>query len=204
MNMTFSEFVDLLLARLYEADQASPGNFIELNLLNEELKEPAPLPWVRDAAKILESRGLARSISAFGGFLAAELTGEGRLFFEEGRTPLLKKYKENRDIYIVNVAGAGNQVAVGGAGSVATQSMTIEKEREPAFRLLTEIENDLERDTNLNGESLAELKADVDAVRQQLKKREPNRPALAALLDPISKIVSVAGKVANLINLINQ
>jgi hypothetical protein len=40
-------------------------------------------------------------------------------------------------------------------------------------------------------------------VEGQLRKREPNRSAIAALLEPLSQIASIAGFVANLIGLIN-
>jgi hypothetical protein len=48
-----------------------------------------------------------------------------------------------------------------------------------------------------------EFLSDVEAVRQQLRKREPNRPALAALLAPLSQIASIAGQVTTLIKWLN-
>jgi len=48
-----------------------------------------------------------------------------------------------------------------------------------------------------------DLLTDVETIRKQLEKREPNRVVLASLLEPLSQIASIAGAVANLIALIN-
>ena len=82
--------------------------------------------------------------------------------------------------------------------------MTIEQERQPVFQVLEEMKQRLKQDTTLGEDSKTEMLGDVDAIRTQLKKREPNRSAIAALLEPIGQVVSVAGQVAELIKMINQ
>ena len=48
-----------------------------------------------------------------------------------------------------------------------------------------------------------DLLTDVQMVEQQLKKREPNRAVLAALLEPLSRVASIGGFIADLVRLLN-
>ena len=48
-----------------------------------------------------------------------------------------------------------------------------------------------------------DLLTDVQMVEQQLRKREPNRAVLAALLEPLSRVASIGGFVADLVRLLN-
>jgi hypothetical protein len=203
-KMRFSEFVDLLLATLYRQEEQTPGTgpgqYIDLNALSRQFKEPVPFQWVFDAAKVLESRALVRCMFTMRGVLA-QLTGEGRLYVEEDHgTGIIKQFKELPQNFVV-VSGTGNQVVVGGNQTEVHQS--IEQERQPAFELLDEISKQLKQDATLTSQEKEDLLSDVDMIRGQLKRREPNRPALAALLEPLSKVASIAGFVLNLIKLLN-
>src|SRR6266536_906657 len=82
--MNFSQFIDFLLWALYTREREhGAGQYVDLSELAETLHEPIDRQWVFDAGKVLESRGLARGIFALGGYTAAMLTGEGRLYVEE-------------------------------------------------------------------------------------------------------------------------
>ena len=82
--LRFSQFVDLLMVRLYELDLQEGDRFFDLNAIARQIRESVPSGWVFDAAKVLQTRGLAECIFTFGG-IQAQLTGEGRLYVEEGR-----------------------------------------------------------------------------------------------------------------------
>ncbi len=204
-KLKFSEFIDLILARLYELEQTEGGgSFFDLNAIAKELKEAPPQQWVFDAGKVLESRGLAQVVFTMGGGCHAMLAGEGRLFVEQEQgTGIIKQYHQAPQNYVV-IRGSGNQVVVGGDQGTITQSMSIEKEREPAFKLLEQIRDRLGNDASLGEAEKKDLLTDVQGIEQQLKKREPNRQALAGLLESLSQVASVAGHVANLIRLFNQ
>ena len=140
MELKFSRFVDLMMARLYELERDKPGEYIPLQWINQQLAAPSPQSWVFDAGKVLESRGLARCIFTLGG-CQAQLTGEGRMFVEEEQgSGVIKEYHERPETFIVNVSGSGNQVSVGGNQSGINQTMTVEQERQPVFDVLKEME----------------------------------------------------------------
>jgi hypothetical protein len=204
-KMKFSEFVDLLLARLYELEQQSQtGNeYLDLNEIARQLVSPIPSGWVFDAGKVLESRNLAQCVFTLGGGCHAMLTGEGRIYVEEERgTGIIRQFHQSPQNYVV-VSGSSNQVVVGDSQSGVTQTLTVERERRPAFELLDAIENQLKTDPTIDEPEKEDLLTDVGMIRGQLRKREPNRVALAALLEPLSKVASVGGFVLNLIKLLN-
>jgi hypothetical protein len=95
----------------------------------------------------------------------------------------------------------GNQVIVG--SSTVSQAITIEQERAPAFHVLRQLKETLRHDAVLTGPEREDLLMDVEMIEQQLRKREPNRAVLAALLEPLSRVASIAGFVADLIRLFN-
>ena len=204
-GFTFSEFIDLLLARLYDLEQSQEpvGDYVDLNAIAQQMKPPVPAQWTFDAGRVLESQSLARCIFAFGGACMAQITGEGRLFVEQNRgTGIIAKYKEAPQNFYVTVEGNRNQVAVGNSNQL-TQKATIEKAREPAFGILQEIIQKIEQDSTLGEAERADYVTDLEMVRQQMGKREPNRSALAALLAPFGRMTSVAGLIGNLVRLLN-
>jgi hypothetical protein len=203
-RLKFSEFIDLLLAELYELEQQQgAGKFFFLNDIARRLKNPPPEHWVFDAGKVLESRGLAQCIFTMGGYCQAMLSGEGRLFVErEDGTGIIRKFHREPRNYIV-ITGNSNQVAVDVRDSTISQLSEIERSRQPAFNILKEIRNSLENDPALTSEAKSDAMTDISSVEQQLKKQHPNLAALAGLLEPLSQITSIAGYVANLIKLLN-
>ncbi len=206
-QLRFIEFIDLLLARLYELDQHKPGGLFDLNEVAGEINTEVPEARTLDAAKYLQSRGLASALITFGG-IAAQLTGEGRAYVEEEKgTGIIQKYHQTPQVFIqhVDVRGDNNQTVVGQDQNGVSQSQKspIEKEREPAFKILREVIEKLEADKSINDDERAQFKEDLEYIREQLKRREPNRSALAALLAPLSQISSIASKVVSLVRLLN-
>jgi hypothetical protein len=206
-RLKFREFVDLLLARLYEREQRREegdegGSFFELNEIAQEFKTSIPEDWVFDAGKVLESRGLAEVHYFMGGGCIGRLTGEGRMYVEEERgTGLISNYRRDPSQFVM-VVGDNNQLAVTRDAGAISQTADVPEERRPAFKLLRQMAEIVQADPGLSQKERQELKGDIDAIESQLRKREPNRAAIAALLEPMSQIVSIAGAVASLVKLL--
>jgi len=203
-KLKFSQFIDVLMARLLEREREAPsGALVDLNEVARELNVSVPDPWIFDAGKVLESRGWAQVIFMMGGGCHARLTGEGRLYVEEERgTGIIREYHE-APAQFISVSGTANQVIVGSTTGGVAHAVTIEQERAPAFRLLSQLKDALRRDPSMSDSEREDLLSDIQMIEQQLRKREPNRAALAALLEPLSRVASIAGFVADLVRLLN-
>jgi hypothetical protein len=200
-TIKFTEFVDQLLVKLYELDAETPGEFHNLSAIAESLKSDVPADWVFDAGKVLDSRALADVLFTFGG-TDAKISGEGRLYVEEGRGTT-KDIQTNPQNYYVTVSGSNNQVVAGSTTQAVTHTITIEQERAPAFALLDQIVQKLNRDSTLPAPQKEESLTYANLIKQELAKPEPNRNLIAAVLDPLSKVASIAGAVASLVRLFN-
>jgi hypothetical protein len=204
-TVKFGQFIDLLMARLLEREQEEPsGGLIDLNEVAGELKVDVPDQWIFDAGKVLESRGWAQVIFSMGGGCHARLTGEGRLYVEEERgTGIIREY-HMAPAQFISVSGNANQVIVGNQTGGVSHTVRIEQERAPAFRLLGQIKDGLQRDPTMSDSEREDLLSDIQMIEQQLRKREPNRAVLAALLEPLSRITSIAGFVVDLVSRLNS
>lgn len=204
-SLKFSEFIELVLARLYELERvAGSGVLFDVNVIAKELTVAMPSQWVFDAGKVLESRGWAQVAFTFGGGCHARLTGEGRLYVEEERgTGIIRRYHA-APAQFVSVSGVGNQVIIGGTSGGIVHGASIEHERAPALEILRQVKETLQHDRTLTEQERADLLTDAEMIEGQVKKREPNRAALAALLEPLSRIASISALVADLIRLFNN
>ena len=202
--LKFGQFIDLLIARVLDREQEAPsGALIDLNEVAREIKVAVPDQWIFDAGKVLESRGWAQVVFTMGGGCHARLTGEGRLHVEEEHgTGIIREYHE-APAQFISVSGTANQVIVGSGTGAVSHTVTIEQERAPAFRLLRWLKDGLQRDPTLTDSEREDLLSDIQMIEQQLRKREPNRAVLAALLEPLSHVASIAGFVADLVRLLN-
>lgn len=197
----FTEFVDLLLVALYEADQSEKGNeFQNLDALATTIKGDVPQDWVFDAAKVLQTRALADCIFTFGG-THAKITGQGRLYVENGQGLTKQAQESHATYYNVTVSGSGNQVVTG--QDVSGVSQTITPPVSPAIRLLDEISQKIQSDDTLSGPTKLEATTYTKLLRFEVTKPEPNRTLIATLLESLSKIASIAGNVASFIRLLN-
>lgn len=112
-KLRFTEFVELVLVRLYELDTGSP-EFIDVNEIAAELREPVPGTWPYEAVKVLDDRGLVDAALAFASAHAL-ITGEGRLFVEareDVRSSTIHQYRTHPGNFVF-VSGTGHQVVVG-------------------------------------------------------------------------------------------
>ena len=193
--LTFSQFVDYLLWNLYVAEREHGGTeFLDLNDAASLLHQPVPSQWVFDAGRVLEARGLVRLILAFGGYAGAMLTGEGRIYVEENL--------DDEDAFIHKFAKDSSSYLREGEPAL-TRPETLEDQRAPAFDLVAAIEAEVREASQLSEPEKADLLSDLATIRAQLSKHEPNRAALAALLEPLSEYSFVAGAVSRLIDLLN-
>ena len=202
-RLRFTQLVDLLLALLYDAEQQEgPDRFFDLVAMAQQLKQEVPFKWVFDVGKVLEARGLATCLSALGGAMHAQLTGEGRIYVEERleRGGVISDYFESRGEFL-RPSGPDGRGALRPPGPPSSQ--TIEEQRRPAFELLDRIERQLREDKLLHPQVQQDCLGDVEAIRSQLRKGEPNMTVLASLLDSVGRAPSIASLVANLITLIN-
>ena len=202
--LKFGQFIDLLMARLLEREyEARSGALVDLNAVAREIKIEVPDQWIFDAGKVLESRGWAQVLFTMGGGCHARLTGEGRLYVEEERgTGIIREY-HRAPAQFISVSGTANQVIVGDTSGSVSHAVTIEQERAPAFRILGQLKDALQRDPTLSESEREDVLTDVQMIEQQIRKREPNRAVLAALLEPLSQIASIGGFVADLVRLLN-
>ncbi len=206
-KLTFSQFLDLLLVRLYELEmEQGADRFFDLHQINSTLQRPLPDQWVLDAGNVLASRGLVQEAFTFDG-LDARIAGEGRLLVEEKKDQqrsIVKRYYDNpQDFVNKSVVDSQNVIAAGSGNARVTSQSDFRRADGPGLRLLEEIRTTLESDHAISAEKKQAALEDVQLVRQQLERREPNRTVLAAVLQPLSQIASIAGHVASLIRLIN-
>jgi hypothetical protein len=195
--LKFTEFVELMLARIAEEDRQQPGAFIDMFPLAEGLRQEIPKEWVFDARDGLEARGLVHPLKVLGYTAPARLTGEGRLYVEQGgETGVIDDYWSH-PMNFVFVTGEGHQVAVGVQGDV-TQSR-IESVPEEAWALLDQIESTLADDATLEPDEREEALVDVRTARDQLRRKRPNKAAVIGLLTPLAQIASVGAFVTKLV-----
>jgi len=194
----FTEFVDLLLVALYEADG---GGYQNLEALAATIKGDVPRDWVFDAAKVLQTRALADCIFTFGG-THARITGQGRLYVESQQGFTKTAQELHATYYNVTVSGTGHQVVTGQDASGVSQTIT-QPESSPALRLLNEMAQKIQSDGTLSGPTKLEATTYTNLLRFEVTKPQPNHTLIATLLESLSKIASIAGNVASFIRLLN-
>jgi hypothetical protein len=202
-TVNFSGLIELILARLYDLERgARPGTMFDLNAVAKDLRVQIPTQWIFDAGKVLESRGWAEVLFTFGGGCHARLTGEGRIYVEEEHGKgLIREYHEApRRFFSADPDPAGRDVT----SATRSQHATIEREREPALELLRQMDDVLRHEASVTEDQRADLLIDVEMIERQMRKREPNRAALAALLEPLSRVPSLSAPVMDLIRLFNN
>jgi F0F1-type ATP synthase alpha subunit len=197
----FSDFVDLVLVRLYEMDQVDSDSFVDLSSVQREIIGNVPASWLLDAAKVLQARSLADCMINSSGVFA-HISGEGRLYVEnrQGKTGEIEDKRSN---YYITVSGSNNQVVAGQTIGSTTQTISVDQSGGPWGHLVDTIEEKVKNDASLGHEDKEQALSYVKVVRGELRKREPNRSVVAAVLEPLSQIISVASQVANLIKVFN-
>jgi hypothetical protein len=199
-RLTFTEFVDLSLARVAEADAEEPGDYFDLFTLKHELRMPVDDEWIYNAADLLDTRGLARWMKVPGAMASVKLTGAGRRYVEAGGdSDIIGEYQREPSAFVRNVSGHGHNVA---SSESVHLSQTARDEDNEVLLLVSRIEAGLDGDASLSPEEKAAFETDLEAVRGQLHKLEPNRRAMAALLEPMAGLASVGSFVVQLLSML--
>ncbi len=203
--MNFSDFTDFVLVVLYtteilalETEPNLADKFLPLDFIDAALRQKYPRRWFLDAARILQARGLAESFFEIGSSGSARITGGGRILVERRRGERLASFRQNvANVFDMQKLDDNLKRIVN-----STSSRTIEEERSPAFSLVDQLE-EIAKTSNLSDERKIEVDADLETVRQQLRKREPNRAVMAAVLEPLASIPEFTSAVADLVQLLN-
>jgi hypothetical protein len=196
--VSFAKLVDYLLWSVYVREQAHPeaaGAFFDLRESAKVLDEPPPPQLVYDAARVLETQGLIRAIFALGGYAAAALTGEGRLKVEreladEGGGSFAEFKSQKALLQRLQAVDAEPE-----------SEPDPEDERAPIFDALEHLSAAI---GNLPSghEEKQDLLADVETMRVQLRKHEPNAEVIAGLLEPMRRHRGLASPVSQIIALL--
>ncbi len=191
-ELSFTEFVDLLLVRLYDLDKQAAGQPHNVDAVAEELRPAIPKPWVSQATEALSGRGWVDDSMSVDQATIASITGEGRLYVEgrEHQTEVIERYRQQPANYVYVEGNVGN-LAVGTAGDVSQTSLTVDVQAQ-ALRIVAEMRGALEGDETLDAETRDEALADVSALEGQIKRRKLNKNVVAGLIGSLSGIASVA------------
>lgn len=196
----FTDFVDLLLVALF--DHSDEGDdYQNLESLAATIKGDVPQDWVFDAAKVLQSRGLADCIFTFGG-THAKITGPGRIYVDSKQGFAKEAIDKHATYYNVTVTGPNSQVVTG--QTVSNVSQTITQPISPAQRLLNEIEQKIQQDATLAEPTKLEATTYTKLLRFEVTKPEPNRTLIATILESLGKIASIASNVTSFMRLLNE
>jgi len=197
-RLTFTRYTDLVLARLYEAEEravAGRQQVLDVAEVMSDLADVVPEDWAWDAAKYIVDQGLGHDFLAMGSATTA-LTPAGRVFVENERgTGIIGEYR--RSDQLVVVLGDANQVAVG-HGQQVMQIAQGDLSKEEVVELVGQAEARVADDQSLSDDESADALADLQAVRAQLEKKTPNREALKALVAGLAGVASIADIVAKL------
>ncbi|MFL5313030.1 MAG: hypothetical protein ACJ79H_21570 [Myxococcales bacterium] len=200
-RLTFTAYTDLVLARLYEAEQreGAPQHFDVYELMEDITEQGVARDWAWDAAQWIVEHGLGHDFLGSGAADTA-LTAEGRMYVEAERgTGIISQYHSAPQLVVVH--GDGNQIAVG-HGQQVEQSIAGDLSKEEVVELLDQAEAALEQDDTLTGPERQDALSDVASMRAQLEKTTPNRRALAALaagLPAVASLADIADKIRALL-----
>ena len=193
MNMT--ELSELLLVRLYELAEENSSDMHDLMEIGEKFGETDKFK-IHQAAQVLDDRGLIKASFFMGPGADGLITGEGRLFVEQGgQTNVITQYRENPSSFTVHFHGpvSGSNVAVGSTN--VSQSI----DNSQAATLLNEIHETLVNDQSLDDTAKADLLSDVETLRAELARSEPRPGVLKAISTTLGNVVSIAAAVAKLV-----
>ena len=203
--MTFTEFVDFVLVRLYELDREHGSNWVgfDVDEIAAELREPVPRGWVADAIEVLRHRGLAGA-GQTDQVMGASISGEGRLYVEgrQHQTEVIEEYRREPTNFVF-VSGTSNQVAVGVHGEVIQVSVPAAT-REQALALVGELRERLQTDDILDPTVRSEALDDVDAIEGQFQRKRINKTAVTALLGEVAQVATVTEVAVKLSELVRH
>ncbi|HLX78733.1 MAG TPA: hypothetical protein VKR27_07595 [Acidimicrobiales bacterium] len=184
--MRFSDFIEYLVWSLYvrERQEAPSGaEFLDLSKSVVVLDDPVPQQWVWDASSVLETRGLIRAIHAMGGFSAAALTGQGRLYVEAELT---------KPTGVIGTRFAPDRELVARLEAIHEGGPpTREEQTAPIRELVGQLARAVDQ-MALPELEKADLLADVRTIEIQLAKAIPNIDVIGALLESLARFTELS------------
>lgn len=199
MNYKFIEYIDLLLRLIYEYDSKDPGQYFDLNEISKQLGE-SNIYRVLEASDVLSSRGLIKAQKYLGGQCIAALTGEGKLYVEEGgKSGIIQQYDAHPENY--NISISGNNVSLN-IGSGNTAQVFSSNGMSNVVDILDQIDSKIGSDKTLTEDNINDLKLDVNSLKSQLRKKEPNMNIVASIIQSLSNVASIADLIGKLMSLL--
>lgn len=198
-KLSFTQFIDFLLWSLYSLEGVQgAGQLYDLSQVNQQLLVPLDHQLVIDAGKVLESRGLIRGVFALGGYVAAMLTGEGRLQVEHSVND-----PDSFTAHLLdNPAEYVHWASPDEREKSAIAPPSDEEQRAPARAVLDELEQSIGAAAHIPADEKDDLAADLQAIRAQLTKREPNLSVIATLLSDMESWSFLKPQITKLTNLL--
>ncbi len=192
LSLSFTEFVDFLLVRLYDLDRDEGGQFQDVDALAAELRADVPDRWPYQAIESLKRRGWVDASMSTDQGTYASITGDGRLYVEgrQHETEVIERYRQQPANYVYVEGNVGN-LAVGTAGDVSQISLSGDVQAQ-ALGIVAEMRDALNGDDSLDEETREEALGDVSALEGQIKRRKLNKNVVVGLIGSLSGIASVA------------
>jgi hypothetical protein len=161
--MNFKQFLDVVIAELYQADTGHSGDYFNLRSLLAKVSYPQG--WLWDAVDVLASQGYISAQKLLGGDCIARITGPGRVLKEDGgQAEFVKSYEENPVQYHV-----GSISLVTGGSDLSS--------------LLNEIQMALKSSQEISRTEKEDIKVDLETIEKQLNKNEPNKTVAISILE---------------------
>jgi hypothetical protein len=201
-EMTNTQLAELFLLRLYDiAEVEDYSKRLTLNEIAAELGVADAMKII-NVAKFLERRGFIDAKYSVGGSVRAAITGEGAIFVEAGgETGVINEYRQHPENYRISIdqsthfhgSVSGSNVAV--HSTDLNQGSAISPQVELLISAMAEA---IRADTAISELHRSEHLNDVATLRAELKREQPRRSIIEALLSQLGDLASVGSLAAQL------
>lgn len=190
--MTYRQQLDLLLAALYELRTAHGVRWVDLQVLGRRLGMESPVDLL-EAARFLTNQGYIRADIRFGGAVSAELAPSGTMYLQD-RGAELERLLETVRPAVTGTAGELS-AATAEAGSPTA-------DRAIALHLIERLRDRLR--SIQPQERVQDHLVDVEILKLELQKRDPDRNVVDAKLHRLSTLALPLGEdVRDLVELLS-
>ena len=203
--MTVSELADLVLLKMHEyAETHGHGKIMYIEKLASQLGE-TDLKKVRNVAIALKKRGLIDAYIRYNQSLGF-ISGEGSMLVERGGdTGVIAKYQQNPSSVVLNINNSTNIQGNVSHSNVAAHSSNVTQSVEispTVEEVLQAIVHQLEQDSSISQDRLADALQDIETIRLQLSKTRKNESLIHSVLGNLADISSIGSLVTQLAQLI--
>lgn len=185
--MRLTDLSELLLARLYELGNESPGAIFNADEICSEFGETNKVN-VMHAVQALKNRGLVLASISLGPTSHAGINAEGRIFVESGSSAIIQRYQKQPDLY-VNITGSPNAQVVVGSQNVTQTNTTANYQL--AYAAIEEIRR-ATRNASLPAVVRSDALQDVATLEAQIQKQKPDSSIIEKSLQNLANIATIA------------